>query len=90
MKRDPKSAKSTPAKKAAPASKVDSAADISPINQVIASLTGQLRRDNRTIIELMERQRSLRQQLLKAQEQSLVALRRSRQSKQADSSGQNQ
>jgi hypothetical protein len=43
---------------------------------VIASLVDQLKRENENIARLMQRQRELRVELLKAQEQSLAALRR--------------
>ena len=46
------------------------------VNLVIASLIEQLKRENENIANLMERQKHLRQELLKAQEQSLAALRK--------------
>jgi len=47
-----------------------------PINLVIAQLTEQIKRENENIADMMKRQRELRQQLLKAQEESLAAIRR--------------
>ena len=50
--------------------------DAPPIDMVIASLVDQLKKENENIAQLMERQRQLRLELLKAQEESLAALRR--------------
>ena len=72
-----KTTKSTAVHEVAPSSESIPTDDSSPISQVIASLTKQQQRENKTIVELMERQRSLRKQLLQAQERSLVALRHS-------------
>ncbi len=47
-----------------------------PVDMVIASLIDQLKRENENIALLMERQRKLRQELLRAQEESLTAMRR--------------
>lgn len=58
------------------ATEVSEANDEQPIDMVIASLVDQLKRENDNIAQLMERQRELRVELLKAQEQSLAALRR--------------
>lgn len=44
-------------------------------NSVIAKLVEQLRAENQRISELMERQRKLRLELLRAQEESLASLR---------------
>ncbi len=48
-----------------------------PTDVIIAELSEQLRQANENIAKSIERQRQLRLDLLKAQERSLVALRRS-------------
>jgi len=52
------------------------ASESASINLVIAQLTEQIKRENDNIADLMKRQRELRTQLLKAQEESLAAIRR--------------
>lgn len=50
--------------------------DNASVDMVVASLIDQLKRENENIARLMERQRKLRQELLRAQEVSLTAMQR--------------
>ncbi len=49
--------------------------DMAQLNERIAQLTAQLKQENESIARLIERQRQLRYQLLRAREQSIAALR---------------